>query len=67
MHTAKILRRWINMTTISIHYCFPGFAFMDHWETFDTQDVARVIRDAERDGSIDMYVVGGKFYRKATA
>ena len=65
MHTAKILRRWINMTTISIHYCFPGFAFADHWETFDTVDVARVIRDAERDSTIDMYVVGGIFRRKA--
>lgn len=53
------------MTTISIHYCFPGFSFMNHWETFDTVDVARAIRDAESDGSIDMYVVGGTFYRKA--
>lgn len=55
------------MTTISIHYVFPGFHFMDHWETFDTVDADRVIRDAELDASIDMYVVGGKFYRKAAA
>ena len=55
------------MATVSIHYVFPGFAFMNHWETFDTQDVARVIRDAERDGTIDMYVVGGVFRRKTAA
>lgn len=53
------------MTTVSVHYNFPGFAFANHWETFDTQDVARVIRDAEMDASIDMYVVGGIFHRKA--
>lgn len=52
------------MTTVSVHYTFPGFRFMDHWETFDTSDVARVIRDAERDTAIDMYVVGGVFHRK---
>lgn len=52
------------MTTISVHYTFPGFAFMDHWETFDTADVDRVIRDAERDTSIDMYVIGGTFHWK---
>lgn len=53
------------MTTVSVHYVFPGFRFMDHWETFEAVDVARVIRDAELDASIDMYVVGGIFHRKA--
>ena len=52
------------MTTVSVHYVFRGFHFMDHWETFDTADVDRVIRDAERDTSIDMYVIGGIFHRK---
>ena len=54
------------MTTISIHYVFHGFRFMDHWETFDISraDVSRVIRDAERDAAIDMYVIGGVFHRK---
>lgn len=52
------------MTTISVHYTFPGFRFMDHWETFDVIDTARVIREAERDTSIDMYVIGGVFHRK---
>ncbi len=52
------------MTTISVHYTFPGFRFMDHWETFDVIDAARVVRDAELDTSIDMYVVGGVFHRK---
>ena len=38
------------MTTISIHYVFHGFRFMDHWETFDISraDVSRIIIDAER-------------------
>lgn len=52
------------MTTVSVHYVFHGFRFMDHWETFDVIDTARVIRDAERDTSIDMYVIGGTFHRK---
>nr|DAQ63615.1 MAG TPA: hypothetical protein [Caudoviricetes sp.] len=52
------------MTTVSVHYVFRGFRFMDHWETFDAIDTARVIRDAERDTAIDMYVVGGVFHRK---
>ena len=52
------------MTTVSVHYTFPGFRFMDHWETFDAADVDRVIRDAERDAAIDMYVIGGIFHRK---
>ena len=54
------------MTTISIHYVFHGFRFMDHWETFDISraDVSRIIRDAERDAAIDMYVIGGIFHRK---
>lgn len=52
------------MTTVSVHYVFRGFHFMDHWETFDTVDVARAIMDAEHDTSIDMYVIGGVFYRK---
>lgn len=52
------------MTTVSIHYCFLGFDFMNHWETFDTVDADRVIRDAEMDTSIDMYVIGGVFHRK---
>ena len=54
------------MTTISIHYVFRGFRFMDHWETFDISraDVIRIIRDAEMDASIDMYVIGGTFHRK---
>ena len=51
-------------TTISVHYVFPGFRFMDHWETFDTADVDRAVRDAERDTAIDMYVIGGVFRRK---
>lgn len=51
-------------TTVSVHYTFPGFRFMDHWETFDVIDANRVIRDAERDTAIDMYVVGGVFHRK---
>jgi hypothetical protein len=38
---------------------------MNHWETFDTVDVARAIMDAEHDTSIDMYVIGGVFHRKA--
>lgn len=52
------------MTTVSVHYTFPGFRFMDHWETFDTEDIDRAVRDAEMDTSIDMYVVGGVFRRK---
>lgn len=56
------------MTTVSVsvHYTFPGFRFMDHWETFDISrsEVSRIIRDAERDAAIDMYVVGGLFHRK---
>ena len=54
------------MTTVSVHYVFRGFRFMDHWETFDISraDVSRIIRDAEMDASIDMYVVGGVFRRK---
>ena len=54
------------MTTVSVHYVFRGFRFMDHWETFDISraDVSRIIRDAERDAAIDMYVVGGVFRRK---
>ena len=52
------------MTTVSVHYVFRGFRFMDHWETFDTEDVDRVIRDAERDAAIDMYVIGGIFHLK---
>lgn len=54
------------MTTISIHYVFHGFRFMDHWETFDISrsEVSRIIRDAERDAAIDMYVVDGIFHRK---
>lgn len=52
------------MTTVSVHYVFHGFHFMDHWETFDTADADRAARDAERDTAIDMYVVGGVFHRK---
>ena len=52
------------MTTVSVHYTFPGFRFMDHWETFDTADADRAARDAERDTAIDMYVIGGVFRRK---
>ena len=54
------------MTTVSIHCVFRGFRFMDHWETFDISraDVSRIIRDAEMDTSIDMYVIGGIFHRK---
>ena len=52
------------MTTVSVHYTFPGFHFIDHSETFDASDVDRVIRDADRDKSIDMYVIGGIFHRK---
>ena len=52
------------MTTVSVHYVFRDFRFMDHWETFDTAEVDRVIRDAERDTAIDMYVIGGVFHRK---
>lgn len=52
------------MTTVSVHYVFRGFRFMDHWETFDVIDTARVIRDVERDTAIDMYVIGGTFHRK---
>ena len=58
-------RKEQEMTTVSVHYTFHGFAFMNHWETFDTVDVARAIMDAEHDTSIDMYVIGGVFHRKA--
>lgn len=52
------------MTTVSVHYVFHGFRFIDNWETFDTADTDRVIRDAERDTAIDMYVIGWIFHRK---
>ena len=52
------------MTTVSIHYCFLEFSFLNHWETFDTSDTAHVIKDAENDAFIDMYVINGKFHRK---
>lgn len=55
------------MTTVSIHYCFPEFSFLNHWETFDTSDTAHVIKDAENDAFIDMYVINGKLKEKKKA
>lgn len=55
------------MTTVSVHYCFPKFSFFNHWETFDTSDTARVIKDAENDAFIDMYVINGKLKEKKKA
>lgn len=55
------------MTTVSVHYCFPEFSFLNHWETFDTFDTERVIKDAENDTFIDMYVINGKLKEKKKA
>lgn len=55
------------MTTVSVHYCFPKFSFLNHWETFDTSDTARVIKDAENDAFIDIYVINGKLKEKKKA
>lgn len=55
------------MITVSVHYCFPTFSFLNHWETFDTSDPARVIKNAENDAFIDMYVINGKLKEKKKA
>lgn len=55
------------MITVSVHYCFPTFSFFNHWETFDTSDPERVIKDAENDAFIDMYVINGKLKEKKKA
>ena len=55
------------MTTVSIHYCFPEFSFLNHWETFDTSDTARIIKAAENDAFIDMYIINGKLKEKKKA
>lgn len=53
------------MITVSVHYCFPGFSFLNHWKTFDTSDTARFIKNVRNDISIDMYVINGKIHRKS--
>ena len=55
------------MTTVSVYYCFPEFSFLNHWETFDTSDTASIIKAAENDAFIDMYVVNGKLKEKKKA
>lgn len=55
------------MTTVSIHYCFPEFSFLNHWETFDTSDTASIIKAAENDAFIDMYVINGNLKEKKKA
>lgn len=55
------------MTTVSIHYCFPKFSFLNHWETFDTSDTDHVIKAAENDAFIDMYIINGKLKEKKKA